>query len=230
MPHDPTSFTQGLVIHEGALLESTGLYGESKLRRLDPSSGALLASVDLEPKFFGEGIDVVDGKLMMLTWKERTGFIYDPASLVREREFTYSTSTGQGWGMTHMPGAVVVSDGSHWLHFWDPITLQEKQRMEVRERGYPVSRLNELEYIPKYNVVLANIWYSDDIVAIDPTSGQVRARIRFNTLYPAEVRKVERADVLNGIAYDADTGELILTGKLWGKLYRVRDWDRQLRG
>ena len=224
MLHDPSSFTQGLVVHEGVLLESTGLYGESKLRRLDMNTGAVLASVDLPARFFGEGIDVVNGKVLMLTWKERTGFVYDPASLALEREFAFDTSTGEGWGITHMPGAVVVSDGSHRLHFWDPDTLKETRRVEVHERGRPVSRINELEYIPEYGVVLANLWYSDDIVAIDPADGRVRARIRLHTLYPAQVRRAERADVLNGIAYDAATGELILTGKLWGKLYRVRQW------
>ena len=215
-PHDPTAFTQGLVYLDGALYEGTGLYGESTLRKVDLATGRVLQSVAVPADYFGEGIVVWDNRIVQLTWRSQTGFVYDLASLKRQSQFSYSA---EGWGITHDGSRLIMSDGTSSLRFWDPETLDEISRVEVTSNGVPVRNLNELEYVN--GEVLANVWQTDRIVAIDPDSGAVRIEVDLTGLLPAEDH-LPGTDVLNGIAYDNAGDRLFVTGKKWPKLFEIR--------
>jgi len=214
-PHDVQAFTQGLLFHDGFLYESTGQYGESTLRRVDPESGRVEQVVHLPRRFFGEGLAWHDGRLYQLTWKEGTGFVYDPSTLEKTGEFTYE---GEGWGLTSDGQQLIMSNGTPKLRFLNPKTFEVTRELTVRDAGVPVEKLNELEYVE--GRILANLWTSDDIVCIDPATGRVTARLDVSRLQ--RPRPPNPDAVANGIAYDPDTRLLFLTGKRWPELYAVR--------
>jgi len=213
-PHDRNAFTQGLVVHDGRLLEGTGQYGSSSLRRVNIASGRVEQLVPLGSTYFGEGIAVLDGRIFQLTWQNGVAFVYDAETFALERTIRYD---GEGWGLTTDGEFLILSDGSASLSFLDPETFGVERQVTVRENGQPVVRLNELEYID--GEIWANVWYDDRIVRISPSSGEVLGRIDLSRLYPASGRA--RDDVLNGIAYDADTGRLFVTGKNWPQLFEI---------
>jgi glutaminyl-peptide cyclotransferase len=215
-PHDPRAFTQGLVFENGALYESTGLNGRSSLRKVELESGNVLMKVDVAQQYFAEGATIFRGKVFQLTWKAGKGFIYDPATFEKTGEFAY---TGEGWGLTHDDHSLIMSDGSSSLRFINPDTFTVEQSIKVTANGQPVERLNELEFVD--GEIFANVWETDKIVRIDPRSGRVVGSIDLTGLLPASERTPE-TDVLNGIAYDAATGRLFLTGKLWPKVFEVK--------
>jgi len=224
MDHESSSFTQGLTFANGKLYESTGLYGQSKVRILDPEDGSVLQSIDMPPDLFGEGMAYYgDEKLIQITWKQKKGFIYNANDLSMEKEFTYRTTNGQGWGITHdaQNRRFIVSDGSPYLHFWDDETLEESNPkiLVTRQNGAPAKNLNELEFYK--GLVLANVWYQEDIIAIDPETGDVIKEYDFSTLWPKSERRFQRADVLNGISVSDTDGELYVTGKKWNRIYRI---------
>ncbi len=214
--HDGTAFTQGLEYSGGGLYEGTGLYGESTLRHVALETGAVLQSVPLDSKYFGEGITLWDDRIIQITWRERTALVYDRDTLSRTGEFTYNT---EGWGLTHDDTRLIMSDGSARLTFRDPSTFAELGTVEVTDGGRPIDYLNELEYID--GEVWANIWLTDRIVVIDPESGVVNATVDLSGLLPAEDRLPD-TDVLNGIAYDVAGDRLFLTGKKWPVLFEVQ--------
>lgn len=215
-PHDPAAFTQGLIYHAGYLYESTGLYGESSLRKVALEIGTVLQQVDLPPQYFGEGLTLWEDTLLQLTWREGTGFIYDLEDFSLFGQFTYTT---EGWGLTQDGTHLIMSDGSHYLFFLDPQNLQIVSQVEVAYQGQPVEHLNELEYI--HGEVYANIWLTDDIVRIDPATGAVQGWIDLRGILPEELR-TPATDVLNGIAYDVEGDRLFVTGKNWSMLYEIR--------
>lgn len=216
------SYRQGLTFSNGVLFESTGQYGHSKVRKLDSTTGDVLASVDLDGQYFGEGMALTDDNtLVQITWKEQQGFVYNATTLERTGEFTYSTNTNEGWGITYIPQSkqLVVSDGSDMLHFWDN-NFQEIKRIPIRRKdGSSVAFINELEY--HHGWILANIWYSDIIIKIHPETGLVEHEYDFSTLWPQQER-TGGEDVLNGISISDKDDELFVTGKLWPKIYRIR--------
>jgi glutamine cyclotransferase len=214
-PHDRNSFTQGLVYREGELYEGSGLYGRSSLRQVDLQTGEVRQILELPLQFFGEGITIWDDQIIQLTWKANTGFVYDQETFELRHQFTYPT---EGWGITYDGEKLIMSDGTATLYFWDPETLAEIGRVEVRDANGPVVRLNELEYIN--GEVYANVWQTNHIVRIDPTTGWVSGSIDLTGLLTAE-DLTEPVDVLNGIAYDADNDRLFVTGKLWPKLFEI---------
>ena len=215
-PHDPEAFTQGLVFHEGALLESTGQYGESTLRLVELRTGKVLKQVEVAEQFFAEGLTLLNGKLYQLTWQNKRGFIYDPQSLEKTGEFAY---TGEGWGLTHDADSLILSDGTSQLRFLDPVDYRLKRAINVTDRGRPVLQLNELEYVK--GEILANVWHRNLVARIDPQTGRVKGWIDLSGLLkPGEVSDEEA--VLNGIAYDEAGDRLFVTGKLWPKLFEVR--------
>lgn len=214
-PHDPDAFTQGLVFEDGKFLEGTGLYGRSSLRRVTLETGEVLQIHELADQYFGEGIALFDDRIIQLTWKGGSGFVYDAESFERLGEFSYST---EGWGITHDGERLIMSDGSSNLYFWDPETFEEIGRVSVFDANGPVRRLNELEHIQ--GEVYANVWQTDTIARIDPATGRVTGWIDLTGLLPAEDR-TQLVDVLNGIAYDAAGERLFVTGKLWPKVFEI---------
>lgn len=215
-PHDPGAFTQGLIYLDGLLYESTGLYGESTLRKVALETGEVLAQVDLPPEYFAEGLAVWKGSLVQLTWREGAGFVYSLEDFSLEERFTYPT---EGWGLTQDGERLIMSDGSDRLYFLDPDTFQVTGSLGVTWEGEPVVRINEMEFIR--GEIFANIWQTDDIVRIDPESGEVKGWIDMQGLLPPG-SKADQADVLNGIAYDPERDRLFVTGKFWPKLFEVK--------
>ena len=215
-PHDRAAFTQGLVYLDGGFLESTGLNGESSLRKTDLKTGAVVKEVKLSEQYFAEGLALLRGELFQLTWRNQKAFVYSLADFKLVHEFRYA---GEGWGLTTDGVSLIMSDGTDQIRFLDPATFAEKKRINVRMRGRAVDRLNELEYVK--GAILANVWGSDDVVRIDPATGRVTAVINFSGLLSAQDRD-ENTEVLNGIAYDASGDRLFVTGKRWPKIFEVR--------
>ncbi|MDB6021314.1 MAG: hypothetical protein JWQ04_1171 [Pedosphaera sp.] len=215
-PHDRGAFTQGLVFLDGFLFESTGLNGESTLRKTELQTGKVLKQISIPEQYFGEGIAVLNGKIFHLTWQSSKGFVYDLQTFNQEREFSY---TGEGWGLATDGQSLIMSDGTDQLRFLDPKTLQVQHTIAVSDHGQPVARLNELEYIK--GEIFANVWGTDWIVRINPITGQVVGAINFAGLLAPEDHDAN-TDVLNGIAYDAAGDRLFVTGKHWPKLFEVR--------
>jgi glutamine cyclotransferase len=212
-PHDPQAFTQGLVYEDGVLYEGTGLQGESSLTKRDLETGEVLKRERLPRRYFGEGIAVLGDKVYQLTWQSHTGFVYDKATFRLLKDFKYP---GEGWGLTHDGKSLIMSDGTATLRFLDPNTLTETRRIAVRDENGPVNQLNELEYIE--GRVFANIWMSDMIAIIAPDTGRITGWIDLSGLYP---RPAGSQAVLNGIAYLPQSHHLLVTGKLWPKLYEI---------
>ena len=213
-PHDPGAFTQGLVWDGGVLYESTGLYGKSSLRRVEPMTGEVLERRAVDPNLFGEGLARVDDRLLQLTWKAGIVLVYDLASLRLIDEYGFN---GQGWGLAFDGSRLVMSDGSHRLTFRDRSDFRWLSTLEVTLAGRPVNNLNELEFAE--GKLYANVWGEERIVRIEPESGTVDAVIDASGLLsPSEKARV---DVLNGIAYDPVSTTFWLTGKFWPKMFQV---------
>lgn len=213
LDHDPSAFTEGLLIRHGALYESTGNYGHSELRRVDLSTGRITARHRLPARYFGEGLARLGDRLYQLTWKSGTGFIYDVHTLRPVGRFHYA---GQGWGLTRCGRQLVMSNGSARLLFIDPADFSVRRQVTVTDAGQPVRHLNELEAID--GLIWANVWLTNDIVRIDPSDGQVVDRIDASKL---AATMPDTADVLNGIAYDGATQRVYITGKYWPALLRI---------
>lgn len=221
---------------DGVLYEGTGLYGRSDVRTVNLTTGSVIRKRTIDPMYFGEGIAVVDDRVIQLTWKERTGFLYRASDLQFQSSFTYSTTNGEGWGITYDGTNLIVSDGSEYLMWWDPVRFTETRRVRVLdESGRPVRYLNELEWV--CGEVFANQWQTDYIFRIDPVSGRVIQRLDMSQLYPRSQRTVNE-DVLNGIAVDPSTVlwnasesgatdsaipgvRVFVTGKKWRYLFEL---------
>lgn len=214
--HDPQAFTQGLVFHDGTLLESTGGVGISTLRKISLSSGEVLQHVRLPAPHFGEGLAVLGDKAYQLTWQDRIGYIYDPATLQRLGSFSYD---GEGWGLTTDGQSLILSDGTAVFRFLDPATFRVVRTLEVLDGRHPVRALNELEWVR--GEIWANVWRQDRIARIDPKTGHVLAWLDLAGLAPP-VRQQNIEAVPNGIAFDEKAGKLFVTGKLWPVLYEVQ--------
>lgn len=215
-PHDREAFTQGLVFRDGSLLESTGLNGQSTLREVELKSGRVLKQVALAPVYFAEGIAVIGAQIFQVTWQNRIGFVYDADTFRRQNEFSFE---GEGWGLTTDGRTLILSDGTDRIRFLDPATFALVRTIRVSREGRPVDRLNELEYI--HGEIFANVWQTDDVVRIDPATGNVRGVIDFSGLLAATDRRPD-TDVFNGIAYDAKGDRLFVTGKRWPRLFEVK--------
>ena len=215
-PHDPEAFTQGLIFDEGFLCESTGLRGKSTLRKVELKTGKILKIHHIPDRYFGEGLTLWKDKLIQLTWKSGDGFIYDKKSLRKLSNFKYESEL---WGITHDGSHFIVSDGSETLRFIDPDTFSEVKHIEVSDQGIPIVHLNELEYIK--GKVFANVWGIDYIARISPDTGQVVGWIDLTGLRVV-LEDTQRADALNGIAYDPSTDHIFVTGKRWSKIFEIR--------
>jgi glutaminyl-peptide cyclotransferase len=216
-PHDSGAFTEGLFYLHGFLYESTGLEGHSSVRKERIETGEVVEKHDLPPEYFGEGIINWKNQLIQLTYKSETGFVYDLASFAVQRKFEYP---GEGWALTTDGKRILMSDGTPQIRFWNPDTLAETGRLTVTDNGQPLKNVNELEWVK--GDIYANVWTTDRIAIIDPTSGVVKSWIDLTGLLDASDRALGKVDVLNGIAYDAKTDRLFVTGKLWPKLFEIK--------
>src|SRR5690606_7763227 len=214
-PHDTEAFTQGLQYENGHFYESTGQYGKSSLRRVVYQTGEVVQRVDLDDKFFGEGMTVIGDRIVQLTYREKVGFIYDKNTFAKIGEFSYGQSP-EGWGLCYDGSRLIKSDGSSRLYFLNRDTYAEEGFIEVFDNRGPVDSINELE---GNNVkIYANIYEDDVIVIINPTTGAVESKINLIGIYP---NKQEFDNELNGIAYDSQGDRLFVTGKNWSKLYEI---------
>lgn len=213
--HERDAYTQGLVWWDDQLFESTGREGESTLRRLDPRTGRVEQRIDVPARYFGEGLALIDRRLIMLTWLTQRAFTYDRDSFEIGETFQYD---GEGWGLCHDGSRLVMSNGSDLLMFRDPDTFELIGEQRVRLRGQPLRRLNELECVD--GAVYANVWGEDYLVRIDPVTGRVTDYIDATGLLKGE--DLVGAEVLNGIAYDPTAETFYITGKWWPKMFEVR--------
>lgn len=221
-PHDKGAYTQGLEYKNGYLYESTGRNGESTLRKIELETGKVLQKVDLDKKYFGEGMTIFNNKIYWLTWHARKGFIYDFETFKQLGSFNY-TNSNQGWGLTHNDSELIKTDGSNKIWFLDANNQQEKRSVQVYTNKYPVDNLNEIELID--GKIYANKWQQNSIVIINPETGVVEGVANLNGLRDivAKDQTLEpQDDVLNGIAYDSENNRLFVTGKHWGKLFEIK--------
>ena len=216
--HDITSYTQGLEFYNGDLYESTGQYGESKLRKLDYKNGTVLKNVDLSASYFGEGLSVLNDKIYQLTWKEGRGLVYDVNSFEQIETFNYGQSK-EGWGLCNDGQKFYKSDGTEYLWFLNPNTLAEEGSLQAYTNKGKLTNLNELEWVD--GMIYANRYQKDGIAIINPENGAIEAVIDFKAL-KTKVTKHQGLDVLNGMAYNPKTKTLFVTGKRWDKLFEVK--------
>jgi glutaminyl-peptide cyclotransferase len=215
-PHDPRAYTQGLVFIDGHLYESTGLNGRSSLRMDDLTSGRVLQSASVPSQYFAEGLAPWGSTLIQLTWQSHVAFVYDRFSFRLLKTLHYDCD---GWGLTSDGKNLIESDGTSEIRFFDPATFREVRHITVTDRSARVDQLNELEYI--HGQIYANVWHTDRIARISPSTGQVLGWINLAGLLPPGSVSDPEA-VLNGIAYDAAHDRLFITGKLWPKLFEIK--------
>jgi glutamine cyclotransferase len=212
--HDTAAFTQGLLFLNGILYESTGLYGHSSLRRVDPADGRVIALVDCDKGVFAEGLAMHDNRLIQLTWREKTAFVYSVKDLSAEGSFVYE---GEGWGLAQCPNGLVMSNGTDTLYIRNGL-FEVIKKVPVKVNGKPLASLNELEYAR--GKIFANVWYSNFIFEIEMETGNV-TRIIDCTDIVAQTGVLDGDKVLNGIAYDNAADRFFITGKNWPYMFEV---------
>jgi glutamine cyclotransferase len=217
-PHDTSTYTEGFEFYQHKLYESGGQYGASKLSEIDLKTGLANKKIAIYKQYFGEGITILNGKIYQLTWKEKVCFVYDVKTLKKIKEFSYE---GEGWGMTNNGKQIIMSNGSNNLQFIDTETFKVLSIIGVSDNNGPVGNINELEYINGF--ILANIWQTDYIIKINPESGKVIGKADFTGIKEKYFPELaEKAEVLNGIAYDSTSKKLLITGKYWPKTLEVK--------
>ncbi len=219
-PHDETSYTQGLFFQGDRMVETTGQFGESTIRLVEPASGKALKRFDFDRKYFVEGSVELDGNIYVLTWKNRVAFIYDAATLEYKQTYSYPRD---GWGLTTDGKNLIASDGSSKL-FWMDANFKLIKTLEVHLNGKPLRNINELEWVD--GKIWANVYLTDMIVIIDPATGNVEGVVDCTGLLPDSLRD-EYTDVLNGIAVNPSDGRIYVTGKYWKRLYEIRIKEKE---
>ena len=217
-PHDITSYTQGLEFYNGDLYESTGQYGESKLRKIDYNSGDIINNIDLNKAYFGEGLSILNDKIYQLTWKEGRGLVYDINSFEQIETFNYGQSK-EGWGLCNDGDKFYKSDGTEYIWLLNANTLAEEGYIQAYTNKGKLTNLNELEWVE--GSIYANRYQKNGVAIINPINGAIEAVIDFKDL-KSKVTKHRGLDVLNGMAYNPKTKTLFVTGKRWDKLFEVR--------
>jgi glutaminyl-peptide cyclotransferase len=218
LPHDTMAFTQGLLVHRGHLLESTGLEGRSGVREVDAATGRVLRRAELPSDEFGEGIAVLDGRIYQLTWKAHRGLVYDARTFAPVDSFRYE---GEGWGLTTDGARLYLSDGTSTIRVVDPNGFRVVRRIRVTEAEQPVHMLNELEWVK--GELWANVYWTGLVARIDPESGHVVGWVDLRRLLPeAESKRLDaRGGVANGIAYDSSSAKVLVTGKYWPFVFQI---------
>ncbi|TMU57689.1 glutaminyl-peptide cyclotransferase [Flagellimonas algicola] len=221
-PHDQTAYTQGLEFHNGILYESTGKRGFSTVRKVNFETGEVLDKIDMDTDVFGEGITLLNDQLYHLTWQKRMGYVYDPNTLEKKKDFSYGKSR-EGWGLCNDGSKIYKSDGTEKIWFLDPGTLEEMGYIETVTNKSIFNKANELEYVN--GKIYANVYLKESMMIIDATSGAIEGVINFGGL-KNKIRKGANWDegnsVLNGVAYHKERGTFFVTGKNWDKLFEVQ--------
>ena len=217
-PHDTSFFTQGLIWHNNALYEGTGLYGESRLMKVDIESGKHKQKIDLTKEYFGEGITILNDKIYQLTWQEHKVFVYDLNTFKKIKEFDWNM---EGWGLTHNGKQLIVSTGSSNIYFVNPETFAIERTLGVYDNNGYLDSINELEFIN--GSLYANVYDRHWVAKINPESGMVEGRIDLTDVLQKTNQPIaENTDILNGIAYNATTNSFYITGKKWPALYEIK--------
>lgn len=214
-PHDRSSYTQGLLFKDGALYESTGQNGTSRVMKVDMETGKAIKAIDLDNSLFGEGITFVGDSLYHLTYRAGQAFLYD-SDLNKQHTFNYD---GEGWGLTTYGDTILMTNGSENVYFRDKYNFSVIKTLTINDHNGPVRELNELEIIDGF--LYANIYQEDEIVKIDLSNGAVVGRINLSDIFPERNSYGSAIDVLNGIAYLPEKKKVYVTGKLWPKLYEI---------
>ena len=216
--HDNNSFTQGFEFNNNKLYESTGLYGSSSLREIN-LNGNIIRQINLDSKYFAEGITIWENKIIQLTWTNEIAFIYELNNFNLLEELSIDTTNGQGWGITHSHEHLIISDGTSYLHFCDPNTLKTIYRIQVLNNKIPITNLNELEYIN--GLIFCNVWLQSKIICVNSNNGNVITTFNMDQ-FPLSKDKYGNENVLNGIAVNDIENELYITGKRWSKIYKIK--------
>lgn len=217
LPHDPTAYTQGLVLHDGQLLESTGRYGESTVRVIDPATGVVLRSHALPATVFGEGLAATADHIVQLTWKELTAYVYDFESFEVQKRLRYG---GEGWGLCFDGTDLYMTNGGDQLVRRDAVSFEPLESLTVSSAGGALSGANELECVGES--IWANVYPTTTVIQIDKRSGAVIAAADLSSVIPAGVNPSDPDQVPNGIAYNPSSETFFVTGKLWPELLEVR--------
>jgi len=219
-PHDPHAFLQGLLYHEGYLYESTGMFGESSVRKVEMNTGKVLLQTDMPRSYFGEGLTLWGDQLMQVTWRTNQGFRYDLQTLKQVGDFQHPYQ--DGWGLDHNGKELIMTDSGTDLLFLDPGTLNEVRRVTVTDAGEPVEMVNEIEFID--GEVFANFFGSDCIARVDPLTGKVKGWLVLDDILARVGKSVQNRkndNILNGIAWNKDTKRLLVSGKRWPSLFEI---------
>ena len=215
-PHDQSAFTEGLLIHDGQLWESTG-EKQSWIATVDIKTGKSNKKGQLDPKYFGEGMSILNNKVYYLTWQNHIGFVYDFKTFKEIKTFSYDT---EGWGMTTDNKNLITSDGSDKIYFLDTLTLKPVKTLNVTSNGEAMTGINELEYVDGF--IYANIWQTSNVIKIDAATGKVVGILDLAPL-TAQARELKPdVDVLNGIAWHPATKLMLVTGKYWNYIYVIK--------
>jgi len=215
-PHSKEDFTEGFEYYKGYIYESTGLEGKSLIKKYELNSGKVLKEIQLDKQYFGEGITIFDNKIFQLTWKNKKGFVYNLDDFKFIQNFSYNT---EGWGMTNNGKELIMSDGTNKIYFMNPYSFSITSSIEVYDNTGPVTNINELEY--NNGNIYANIWRTFLIIKIDAATGKVLARMDLEELMH-KAGRLQDIDVLNGITVNPASGNLLVTGKLWNKIFEVK--------
>ncbi len=221
-PHDITAYTQGLEFANDTLYESTGQYNESSLRKTDYKTGKVLKKVDLSGAYFGEGLTILNNKIYQLTWREKTGFIYNLNTMEQTGTFVYGESK-EGWGLCNDGKNIYKSDGTHRIWTLNVNNLAEKDYIEIYTNTSKINSVNELEWVD--GKIYANVYQQGSIAIIDPSNGAVEGVIDLTDL-KNNVTQHPTLDVLNGIAYNGEPNILYITGKNWDKLFKIEIMEK----
>ena len=215
-PHDPECYTQGLEFRGNNLIESSGGYGHSTIREVNAATGEVLRKRAMAANVFVEGITLLNNEIWILTWKENKAYVFEPETFKFLREYKLK---GEGWGITHDGKQLIASDGTSKLKFINPADFSVVRTVEVKRGDKPVENLNELEMID--GQIFANIYLTDEIIRIAPETGAVTGSLDLSALRK-QLPRPNRAETMNGIALDPATGHLLVTGKLWPKMFEIK--------
>jgi len=221
-PHDITSYTQGLEFYNGELFESTGQYGESKLRKVNYKTGEVLQNIDLSKQYFAEGLTILNNNIYQLTWQENVGFVYNVDTFEKTSTFKYGKSK-EGWGICNDGIQIYKTDGTEQIWFLNSETLAEEGKLQAYTNKGKIIGLNELEYIN--GKIYANRYQKNGVAIINSKNGAIEGVIDFSPLRKL-VKQHQGLDVLNGIAYNPETNTIFVTGKRWDKLFEVEVFEK----